>query len=208
MPQYRFVLPNKSAACAQFFGDIFSCIDEAIMVLLFAAVAAYAAAISEAATPYVIASGAHGPAWSGIGHLSAGSSTRLLFSYPEPQLTDILDFLFLPSFGLSTQMLKVEIGGDGQSSDGVEPSHMRTADDLDYARGYEWRLMVEARRRNPSIQLGALAWAWPGWLDAPAHRSPWTNINLSVNYTLTWIQGLARYNLTLDFIGARPVASS
>ena len=31
-------------------------------------------------------------------------------------------------------MLKVEIGGDSQSTDGTESSHMHSADDLDYKR--------------------------------------------------------------------------
>ena len=54
-----------------------------------------------------------GPEWQGIGHISGGGATsRLLFSYPQPQLDAILDYLFLPRFGLSTQLLKVEIGGE------------------------------------------------------------------------------------------------
>jgi galactosylceramidase len=32
----------------------------------------------------------------------------------------------------------VEIGGDSQSTDGTETSHMHSVDDLDYERGYEW----------------------------------------------------------------------
>jgi galactosylceramidase len=33
---------------------------------------------------------------------------------------------------------QVEIGGDAQSTDGTESSHMHSADDLNYERGYEW----------------------------------------------------------------------
>lgn len=145
-----------------------------------------------------------GPEWQGIGHISGGGATsRLLFSYPQPHLDAILDYLFLPRFGLSTQLLKVEIGGDGQSSEGVEPSHMHAADDLNYQRGYEWRLMVEAKKRNPHIRLGALAWTWPGWVgEGGRHASPWNDVSISVNYTICWIRGLAQYNLTLDIIDA------
>lgn len=39
--------------------------------------------------------------------------------YPEPQRAHILDYLFLPSFGASLHVLKVEIGGDTQSTDGT-----------------------------------------------------------------------------------------
>lgn len=34
------------------------------------------------------------------------------------------DFLFKPNYGASLHMLKVEIGGDAQSTDGAESSHM------------------------------------------------------------------------------------
>ena len=43
----------------------------------------------------------------------------------------ILDFLFLPHFGASLHVCKVEIGGDTQSTDGTESSHMHSKDDLD-----------------------------------------------------------------------------
>lgn len=47
----------------------------------------------------------------GIGGLSAGASSRLLYDYPEPQRSDILDLLFKPFEGASLDILKVEIGG-------------------------------------------------------------------------------------------------
>lgn len=47
----------------------------------------------------------------GIGGLSAGASSRLLVDYIEPSRSGILDALFLPNYGLSLQILKVEIGG-------------------------------------------------------------------------------------------------
>jgi len=52
----------------------------------------------------------------GHGALSAGASSRLLVDYPEPQRSEILDFLFKPNFGASLHILKVEIGGDTQST--------------------------------------------------------------------------------------------
>ena len=48
--------------------------------------------------------------------LNPGASSRLLRDYAEPYRSDILDYLFLPSFGASLHMLKVEIGGDTQST--------------------------------------------------------------------------------------------
>jgi len=94
-----------------------------------------------------------GGAFEGIGALSAGASSRLLVDYPERQRSEILDLLFKPGFGAGFQHLKVEIGGDVNSTDGVEPSHGRTRHERNYHRGYEWWLMTEAKRRNPAHGL-------------------------------------------------------
>ena len=69
-------------------------------------------------------SGGLGRVFDGIGGLSAGASSKFLVTYPEPQRSEILDFLFKPNFGASLHILKVEIGGDAQSTEGTEASHM------------------------------------------------------------------------------------
>lgn len=72
----------------------------------------------------------------GIGGLSGGGATsRLLVNYAEPYRSQILDYLFKPNFGASLQILKVEIGGDGQSTEGTEATHMRNAKEENYTRG-------------------------------------------------------------------------
>ena len=105
-----------------------------------------------------------GLVFEGIGGVSAGASSRLLIDYPEPQRSEILDYLFKPQYGASLQHLKVEIGGDVNSTDGVEPSHMHSRTDENYNRGYEWWLMKEAKKRNPDIILDCLAWGAPAWI--------------------------------------------
>jgi hypothetical protein len=105
-----------------------------------------------------------GRVFEGIGAASAGASSRLLIDYPEPQRGEILDYLFKPHYGAALQHLKVEVGGDVNSTDGSEPSHMRSRDDHDYTRGYEWWLMEEASKRNPAIELDILPWGAPGWV--------------------------------------------
>ena len=110
-----------------------------------------------------------------------------------------MDYLFLPGFGASLQILKVEIGGDVQSTDGTEPSHMHSADDENYQRGYEWQVMIEAKKRNPNIILSALSWGFPGWVGEGT-KLPWTNS--TVTYTMNWILGAKKYyNLDIDYIG-------
>jgi len=88
----------------------------------------------------------------GHGLLSAGASSRLLRDYSEPYRSQILDYLFKPQFGASLDIIKVEIGGDCQSTSGTEPSHMHSRDDLGCTRGYEGWLLQEAKRRNPRIK--------------------------------------------------------
>jgi hypothetical protein len=64
-----------------------------------------------------------GPAFQGIGAISGGGgNSRLLIDYPLGERAQILDYLFSPHFGAALQMLKLEIGGGGFSSDRSEPS--------------------------------------------------------------------------------------
>ena len=62
--------------------------------------------------------------WDGIGGLSAGASSRLLYDYPEQARSDILDLLFAPNVGWGYQILKMELGGDCQSTWGTESSYL------------------------------------------------------------------------------------
>ena len=66
--------------------------------------------------------------------LSAGAGTRLLVDYPPEQRGYVLDYLFKPSFGASLQVLKLEIGGTGDSTTGTEDSHERTRGDINMTR--------------------------------------------------------------------------
>eukprot|EP01079_Euglenida_sp_SAG-EU17-18_P000934 gene934-2582_t len=127
-----------------------------------------------------------GPRFDGIGAISGGGATsKLLQSYPPQQRDDVLDYLFRPNFAASLHILKVEIGGDGQATEGTESSHMHTETDEAYDRGYEWWMMQacrrtvlavpsrrgphppnmqEAKRRNPNVTLYGLPWTFPGWV--------------------------------------------
>ncbi|XP_077992029.1 galactocerebrosidase-like [Glandiceps talaboti] len=143
-----------------------------------------------------------GRVFDGIGGISGGGATsRLLVSYPEIYRNQILDLLFMPNFGASLHILKVEIGGDAQSSDGTEASHMHTANDENYQRGYEWWLMKEAKARNPDIKLYGLPWSFPGWLGNGT-TSPYKNPQVTAKYILNWIKGAKKYHdLDIDYIG-------
>lgn len=138
-----------------------------------------------------------GQTYDGIGAVSAGASSRLLIDYAEPYRSQILDYLFKPNYGASLQHLKVEIGADVNSTDGSEPSHMRTRADHDYSRGYEWWLMSQARKRNPKIFLDTLAWGAPGWIGGGDFYS-----QDNANYVADFIEGAKRtWGLDIAYTG-------
>jgi hypothetical protein len=148
-----------------------------------------------------------GRTFDGIGAISGGGgNSRLLIDYPEPYRSQILDYLFKPGYGANLQILKVEVGGDTNSTDGAEPSYMHTANDQNFNRGYEWWLMEQAKARNPHIKLYGLAWGAPGWIGTTGAPVYDTNNRFwsqdMVNYYVNWIKGAKTYhNLTIDYIG-------
>src|SRR5581483_10888912 len=154
----------------------------------------------EAQTPQkeiVLDGASQGLVFDGIGAVSAGASSRLLIDYPEPQRGQILDYLFKPNYGAALQHLKVEIGADVNSTDGSEPSSMRSRNDHSYTRGYEWWLMQEARKRNPKIILDTLAWGAPGWVGGGDFYS-----DDMANYVADFIEGARKtYGLDIAYTG-------
>ena len=55
--------------------------------------------------------------YDGVGGLSGGGATSVLLPFYEESVRyDIRDYLFKPDFGAALQILKVEIGGDAQST--------------------------------------------------------------------------------------------
>ncbi|NXB09888.1 GALC Galactocerebrosidase, partial [Cnemophilus loriae] len=143
-----------------------------------------------------------GREFDGIGAVSGGGATsRLLVNYQEPYRSQILDYLFKPNFGASLHILKVEIGGDAQSTDGTEPSHMHYENDENYFRGYEWWLMKEAKKRNPKIKLIGLPWAFPGWIGK-GENWPYDYPDITAYYIVSWILGAKEYHdLDIDYVG-------
>lgn len=142
-----------------------------------------------------------GRTFEGIGALSAGASSRLLIDYPEPYRSDILDYLFKPRFGANLWHLKVENGGDINSTDGSEPAYAHTLDEFlnpqpaFFNRGYEWWLIKEAKKRNPDIKIEILQWGIPGWID-----SFYSDTNAS--FIIDYIKGLKKYHgIVVDYTG-------
>jgi hypothetical protein len=140
-----------------------------------------------------------------IGGLSGGGGTsRLLYDYPAQQQGEILDYLFKPMYGASLQILKVEIGGDVDTTNGAEASHERTATDANYHRGYEWWLMQQAKARNPDIKLYGLQWGTPGWVNGTyATGSDWYS-TVDITYVTDWLKNAESvYGFSIDYVGGQ-----
>jgi hypothetical protein len=163
----------------------------AVLVLL----AALAPAGASAATRIPVSGTASGRTFDGVGAISGGGgNARYLIDYPRRERGAILDYLFKPGYGAALQILKVEIGGDADSTDGAEASIEHTRGVVDCNAGYEWWLMRQARRRNPAIRLYALAWAAPGWTG-----SFWSQN--TIGYLLDWLMCARRHRLRIDYLG-------
>ena len=159
-------------------------------------------AIHAQQTRIVLDGAATGRVFDGLGAASAGASSRLLYDYPEPQRSQILDYLFKPGYGAALQHLKIEIGADVNSTDGSEPSHERTPADHNSTRGYEGWLMAEARKRNPGIILEVLPWGAPAWAGAAVDGKRTLYTPRMASYVVDFIRAAKRdYGLDIAYAG-------
>src|SRR5216110_14261 len=156
-----------------------------VVALLGAAVGLDAGTATAATTTAVrINGGAGGRVFDGVGAISGGGgNSRLLVDYPEPQRSQVLDYLFKPGFGANVQVLKIEIGGDANSTDGAEPSVEHGKGTVNCSAGYEFWLAGEAKARTPNINLYGLACPAPGWIDSGTNY--W--VHDSIDYLVTWL---------------------
>ena len=168
-----------------------------IWIASFGALSRFLGPVHASGTVITLDGSGAGRIFQGIGAVSAGGSSRLLIDYPEPERSQILDYLFKPNYGASLQHLKVEIGSDDDSGTGSEPSHERSPDVENFSRGYEWWLMQQAKLRNSNIQLDALEWGAPGWIGNGNFFS-----QDNINYIVGFVQGAQQiYGLTINYVG-------
>jgi Glycosyl hydrolase family 59/Ricin-type beta-trefoil lectin domain len=170
-----------------------------ILALLGSVIFSVAAPQAHAAASTTIAvnGSSAGRTFDGIGAISGGGgNSRLLSDYPAAQQSQILDYLFKPDYGANLQILKVEIGGDANSTDGAEPSIEHTSGNVQCNTGYEFWLMEQAKARNPNIKLYGLAWAAPGWIGGGNFWS--TDM---INYLVSWLGCAKADGLTINYLG-------
>ena len=142
-----------------------------------------------------------GRTFDGVGAISGGGgNSRLLADYPQPQRTQLLDSLFKPGAGAAVQVLKIEIGGDADTTDGSEPSVEHTRGVVNCDAGYEFWLARQAKARNPNLKLYGLAWAAPGWISSGANN--YWHVD-TIGYLIDWLNCAQRQGLTIDYLGGR-----
>ncbi|MFG1809325.1 ricin-type beta-trefoil lectin domain protein [Streptomyces sp. NPDC049040] len=143
--------------------------------------------------------GSHGQGgriFDGIGAISGGGgNSRLLTDYPKAQQKQILDYMFKPGYGANLQLLKLEIGGDANSTDGSEPSIEHVKGQINCNAGYEFWLAEQAKARNPKIGLYGLAWAAPGWIQGGFWSSD------TIDYLISWLDCAKQHDLDISYLG-------
>jgi hypothetical protein len=157
------------------------------------------AAAAPGRTTIVVDGRRAGPVFQGIGAISGGGgNSRLLIDYPARPRAQILNYLFKPDYGAALQLLKLEIGGGGFSSDGAEPSVEPVRGQLGCAVGYEFWVAHQALARDPGIKLYGLQWAAPGWVR-DRHGGLWSTAD--VHYVVDWLRCARRSGLTISYVG-------
>jgi O-glycosyl hydrolase len=134
-----------------------------------------------------------GPVFDGIGAISGNGNSRFLTDYPPAQRAQILNYLFGPG-GADLQILKLEIGGDANSSDGSEPSIEHSRGQIDCRSGFEWWLAEQAVARDPGVKLYGLQWTAPGWVG-----SVWSRTD--ANYVIDWLKCAKSHGLKIGYLG-------
>ncbi|KVE39584.1 hypothetical protein WS68_20160 [Burkholderia sp. TSV86] len=124
-------------------------------------------------------------------------SAPLLHAYPEPQRSQILDYLFKPNYGQAVQVLKLEIGGDSNTTVDSESAYQHTATDKpNVMNGYEAWVAQEALKRNPKIKIWGLQWGAPRWIGGLCSKA-------DNEYLVKWIQLMkSQAGVKVDYISA------
>ena len=155
-------------------------------------------AAAEPVTRITLDLGQGGRIYDGVGGvLGGGGNARYLMDYPAAQRQQILKYLFKPDYGASLQILKLEIGGDADTSDGAEPSIEHTRGHINCHAGYELAIAKQAVRLNPGLRLYALQWAAPGWVGQRGGRFTTRDIG----YLLDWLGCARRQGLRISYLG-------
>jgi Glycosyl hydrolase family 59 len=143
-----------------------------------------------------------GRIFDGVGAvLGGGGNARYLMDYAEPWRDQILDYLFKPKFGAALQLLKLEIGGGANSSDGSEPSIDPAGKQANCGAGYELAIAQRAVALNPALKLYGLQWSAPGWVSKGT-KPPSVFTMADIGYLIDWLRCARKtYHLAISYLG-------
>lgn len=103
----------------------------------------------------------------GFGAVTCNNTSNLLIDYKEEnpkEYWEMMNMLFNTETGAGLSHVKVELGGDVNSSSGTEPATMRYEDEeANVRRGAGWVFAADALSINPNITVEALRWGEPNW---------------------------------------------
>jgi hypothetical protein len=133
--------------------------------------------------------------------LGGGGNARYLMDYPASQRNQILDYLFKPGYGASLQILKLEIGGGTNSTDGSEPSIEPTPGNISCNAGYEFSIAQAAVSRNPNLVLYGLQWTAPAWVTGSDGGTATLFTQKDINYLIDWLNCAKSLDLTVGYLG-------
>ena len=124
------------------------------------------------------------------------ASSRLMYDYPEPQRSEIMDYLFKPHFGAALSIAKVEVGGDAQQTDGTTASYRHDQDEPpNFNRSHIWWAMASAKSRRPDVTFYGLGWGFPGFLES-------FYSNATAEYLAGWVAGAqAAHGFNVSVLG-------
>lgn len=122
----------------------------------------------------------------GFSAITCNNSSRLMMDYKEEhpdQYWKIMELLFNPQKGAGLNHIKVEMGGDINSSSGTEPATMRTPDEKpNVLRGAGWQFTADAKQINPDITVEILRWGEPKWTKEGIGYESFSNPKYEARY--------------------------
>ncbi len=174
----------------------------AVLTPLSLAAAGPAHRVAVASTSITVNGNGGDRVYDGVGAiLGGGGNARYLEDYPPAQLSQILNYLFKPGYGASLQLLKLEIGGDANSSDGAEPSAEHTQGVINCGAGWEFAVAKQAMALNPNLLLYGLQWGAPGWVGGTGPHGPTLFTGKDISYLIDWLNCAAQNGLTVSYLG-------
>ena len=155
-----------------------------------------------ATTTITVNGGGGDRVYDGVGAiLGGGGNARYLEDYPAAQRAQIMNYLFEPGYGASLQLLKLEIGGDANSSAGAEPSIEHTQGTINCGAGWEFDIAKQAVALNPNLKLYGLQWGAPGWVGGTGPDGPTLFTAADRQYLIDWLNCARQNGLTISYLG-------